>query len=242
MRYLITFSYDGSEFNGFESQPKYRTIENEINKVVTYINNKDTKIIASGRTDKGVHAIKQTAHVDIDICITEYKLKRAMNSLLPDDIHVIDACNVDNNFHARYMVKEKVYKYILNMGEYSPIDRKYIYQFNKKLDIDVMKEAIRSFIGKHDFKSFTPSKDKRKNYVREIYDASISVENDIVTFTFKGNGFIKYQIRNMVGLLIQIGLNKKDKDCIKEVLNNKNRSQGFRTAHPEGLYLVDVKY
>ena len=71
MRYLITFSYDGSEFNGFESQPKYRTIENEINKVVTYINNKDTKIIASGRTDKGVHAIKQTAHVDIDICITK---------------------------------------------------------------------------------------------------------------------------------------------------------------------------
>ena len=242
MRYLITFSYDGTNFHGFERQKKYRTIEDEINKVLTYINNKNTKIVASGRTDKHVHALKQTGHVDIDVNITEYKLKRAMNSLLPSDIHVINTKVVSNDFHARYMVLEKVYKYVLNMGEYNPIERDYVYQFNKELDVDLMKDAIKSFIGIHDFKSFTPNKDKRNNYVREIYDAKIDIDNNIVTFTFKGNGFIKYQIRNMVGLLIQIGAHKKDKNCIKEILENKNRSQGFRTAHPEGLYLVDVKY
>ncbi len=242
MRYLITFSYDGTNFHGFEKQIGYRTVEEEIEHVLKYINNKDTKIVASGRTDKGVHALKQTGHVDIDVSITEYKLKRAMNSLLPNDIHVINTKEVDKDFHARYMVKEKIYQYKLNMGEYNPCDRNYIYQFNKKLDVFLMKEAIKSFIGVHDFKSFTPSKDKRENYVREIKDAYIQVNNDIVIFTFIGNGFIKYQIRNMVGLLIQIGLYKKEKDCINKILDNKDRSQGFRTAHSEGLYLVDVKY
>lgn len=243
MRYLITFSYDGTDFHGFESQLKYRTVEDEINKVLKYINNnKNTKIVASGRTDKGVHALAQTGHVDINVKITEYKLKRAMNSLLPNDIHVIKTKIVTDDFHARYMVKEKVYKYKLNTGEFNPIERNYVYQLNKELDIDIMKEAIKDFIGVHDFKSFTPNKDFKENYVREIYSADIEKKNDIIIFTFKGNGFIKYQIRNMVGLLIQIGLHKKDKYCVKDILINKNRSQGFRTAHPEGLYLISVKY
>lgn len=243
MRYLIAFSYDGTNFNGFESQPKYRTIEDEINKVLRYINNdSNTHIIASGRTDKRVHAIRQVGHVDINVDITEYKLKRAMNSLLPSDIHVIETKIVDNDFHARYMAKEKEYKYLLNMGEYKPCDRNYIYQFNRKLDIEAMKKAIKYFIGIHDFKSFTPNKDKRENYEREILDAFINVNRDIVEFTFIGKGFIKYQVRNMVGLLIQIGLHKKDIESVSLILKNKDRSQGFRTAHPEGLYLVDVRY
>ena len=243
MRYLITFSYDGTNYHGYERQIGYKTIEDEINKVLTYINNgKNTKIVSSGRTDKGVHALGQTGHVDIDVLITEYKLKRAMNSLLPSDIHVINTKVVDDEFHARYMVKEKTYVYKLNMREYNPVERNYVYQFNKNLNINDMKDAIKEFIGVHDFKSFTPNKEKKDNYIREIYDASISIENNIIIFKFIGNGFIKYQIRNMVGLLIQIGLGKKDKDCIKKILEEKNRSQGFRTAHPEGLYLVSVKY
>ena len=242
MRYLITFSYDGTSYHGYERQIGYKTIEEELNKALTYINNKKTKIVSSGRTDKGVHALSQTGHVDIDVSITEYKLKRAMNSLLPNDIHVINTKIVDDNFHARYNVKEKKYEYKLNMGEYNPCERNYIYQFNKKLDIDKMKDAIKDFIGIHDFKSFTPNKEKKDNYVREIYDAKITVKNDVVTFTFVGNGFIKYQVRNMVGLLIQIGLGKKNKNCMEKIFNNKDRSEGFRTAHPEGLYLVSVKY
>lgn len=243
MRFLITFSYDGTNFNGFESQIGYRTIEDEINKVLKYINNdSSTHIVASGRTDKGVHANNQVGHVDINVNITEYKLKSAMNSLLPNDIHVKKVKLVDNDFHARYMVKEKVYIYKLNMGEYNPCERNYVYQFNKKLDIDSMNYAIKDFIGVHNFKSFTPNKDKKNNYEREIKDAYIEVNNDIVIFTFIGKGFIKYQVRNMVGLLIQIGLHKKDKTVVAEILNNQDRSQGFRTAHPEGLYLESVKY
>ncbi len=243
MRYLITFSYDGLNYHGLESQKGYKSIQAEMEKVLKFINNnQDTKLVSSGRTDKMVHAKMQTAHADIFVKITEDKLKRAMNSLLPSDIHVIKTEVVPDSFHARYMVKEKTYEYKLNMGEYNPIERNYVYQLGKKLDVLKMQRAIKSFIGCHDFKAFTPNKDKRNSYEREIYEAKIIEDKDILTFVFRGNGFIKYQVRNMVGLLIQIGLGNKTENCIFEILKNKNRSVGYRTAHPEGLYLVEVKY
>ena len=103
MRYLITFSYDGTNFNGYQKQDCFRTVEDELEKALKFINNnQDTLIFSSGRTDKGVHAICQKAHFDISVLITEYKLKRALNSNLPNDIHVIDAIKVNDNFHARY--------------------------------------------------------------------------------------------------------------------------------------------
>lgn len=242
MRFLITFSYDGSNFSGFSKQDNLRTVQGEMEQVLKFINNRETKIVASGRTDKGVHALMQVCHADIYVDITEYKLKCAMNSLLPSDIHVISTMIVDNDFHARYMVYEKVYEYKLNMGEYNPIERNYVYQFNKKLDVDKMLAASKCLIGIHDFKAFTPNKDVRNNYVREIRSIDIKKNLDIVTFTFRGNGFIKYQIRNMVGLLIQVGLHKKEVNDVKKILDSKNRSNGFRTSHPEGLYLKEVIY
>ncbi len=243
MRYLITFSYDGTNFNGYQKQKGYRTIEEEMEKALKIVNNnRDTPIVSSGRTDKGVHALCQKAHVDIDVLITPYKLKRALNSNLPSDIHVIDTNIVDNNFHARYMVSEKEYKYYLNMGEYDPIKRNYIYQYGKKLDVKKMIEAIKYFVGTHDFKSFTPTKDKHNNYIRTIIDANIEEKDNIIIFTFRGNGFIKYQIRNMVGYLIRVGEGIKNGDDIPLILDKKDRRFASITAHAEGLYLTDVKY
>lgn len=243
MRYLITFSYDGSEFSGYQRQNGLRTVQEEIEKALEFINDgKKTIINSSGRTDKGVHAICQKAHVDMDIDITEYHLKRALNSNLPKDIHVIKVESVDNSFHARYMVKEKEYKYYLNMGEYNPCMRKYIYQYNKNLDIKEMQKCIKYFLGTHNFKSFTPSKDKRENYVRTINYVDISVDKDIVCFTFRGNGFIKYQVRNMVGYLIKVGEGKKSSGDIPSILLSENRCMASITAHSEGLYLTDVIY
>ncbi len=243
MRYLITFSYDGSNFNGYQKQNGYRTIQDEMEQALKGINdNKSTLITSSGRTDKGVHALCQMAHVDIDVLITEYKLKRALNSNLPKDIHVISTKVVDDSFHARYMVKEKEYKYYLNMGEYDPIKRNYCFQYGKKLDVCKMKKAIKYFLGEHSFKSFTPNKDKRENYVRTINYASISQEGDILCFTFRGTGFIKYQIRNMVGYLIKVGEGKKNGDDIKDILLKEDRRYASITAHAEGLYLTNVKY
>ena len=243
MRYLITFSYDGTNFNGYQSQSGLRTIQEEIENALEGINDgKKTIITSSGRTDKGVHAICQKAHVDMSVNITPYKLMRALNSNLPSDIHVIKTEQVDNSFHARYMVKEKEYQYKLNIGEYNPCMRNLVYQYCKKLDIDAMKRAINYFIGTHNFKSFTPNKDKRENYVRTIKYANISLKDNIVTFTFRGNGFIKYQVRNMVGYLIRVGEGKKKGEDIPKILLSEDRRMASITAHPEGLYLTNVKY
>lgn len=243
MRYLITFSYDGTNFNGYQRQDGLRTVQEEMEKALKYINGGiDTSITASGRTDKGVHALCGKAHVDIDVKITPYKLMRAMNSNLPSDIHVIKTEIVDNSFHARYMVKEKEYQYKLNMGEYNPCERNLVYQYNKKLDIEKMKEAIKYFVGTHNFKSFTPNKDKRENYIRTINYVNIKEKDDIVTFTFRGNGFIKYQIRNMVGYLIKVGEGKKKGDDIPKILEHEDRRMASITAHAEGLYLTKVIY
>ena len=243
MRYLITFSYDGTGFSGYQKQGNLRTVQNELESALKYINNgKDTIVVSSGRTDKGVHALCGKAHVDIDVEITPYKLMRALNSNLPSDIHVIRTEIVSNDFHARYMVKEKEYQYKLNMGEYNPCERNLVYQYNKKLDIDKMREAIKYFVGTHNFKSFTPNKDKRENYVRTINYVNISEKDNILIFTFRGNGFIKYQIRNMVGYLIKVGENKKNGSDIPKILEDEDRRMASITAHSEGLYLTKVIY
>ncbi len=128
------------------------------------------------------------------------------------------------------------------MGEYNPLDRNYVYQYGKKLDVKAMKDAIKYFVGTHDFKSFTPTKDKRENYVRTINYVNIEEKNDILTFTFRGTGFIKYQIRNMVGYLIRVGEGKKKGDDIPKILAGKDRRMASITAHSEGLYLTNVIY
>lgn len=243
MRKKIIFSYDGSNFNGFQRQDGLRTIEDEVIKAVSYLNGKkETLIVASGRTDKGVHARYQVAHFDLDIEIPNYKIKMGLNSLLPDDIHVIDVIDVDDDFHARYMVKEKEYKYYLNMGEYEPVNRNYCYQYMKKLDVEKMIDASNIFIGKHDFRSFISGEDKRENSIRTIYNINIDKDNDILIFTFTGDGFMKYQVRNIVGALIEVGSLKKTKEDLIRIIDLKDRSKAGIMAPSCGLYLNNVKY
>ena len=243
MRYLIKFSYDGTNYSGFQKQKGLNTIEEKLEEALTKINNgKKTTITATGRTDKGVHALCQYGHTDIDVNITEKKLKRAMNSNLPDDIHVIETKEVDKDFHARYNVKEKEYKYYINLGEYNPLERNYVYQYNYTLDIDKMKEAIKYFEGEHDFRSFVTDNKEKENCVRTITYTNIEQKDNIITITFKGNGFLRYQVRNMVGLLIKIGENKISPDSVEKIIESKDRTKASKTAPAEGLYLTKVIY
>ncbi len=243
LRYLIRFSYDGSNFNGYQKQPNLRTVEGEFEKALYDINDhKDTKIVSSGRTDAGVHANNQCAHFDLTVTITNYKLKCALNSLLPNDIHVFDVENVDDNFHSRYMAKKKTYKYIINCGEYNPIERNYIYQYNKELNVDLMKESIKEYIGVYNFESFVSAEAIKESYVREIFDASITKDANKIIILFTGDGFMKYQVRNMVGVLIKIASGKYKKSYIKELFDSPSRNWNVFTAPPEGLYLENVEY
>ena len=243
MRYLIKFSYDGTNYSGFQKQKGLNTIEEKLEEALTKINNgKKTTITATGRTDKGVHALCQYGHADIDVNINEKKLKRAMNSNLPEDIHVIETKEVDNNFHARYNVKEKEYKYYINIGEYNPIERNYVYQYNYNLNIDNMKKAIRFFEGEHDFRALVTDNKEKENCVRTITYTNIELKDNKIIITFRGNGFLRYQVRNMVGLLIKIGENKISPDSVDKIIESKDRTKASKTAPSEGLYLTKVIY
>lgn len=244
MRYFIKFSYDGSRFSGFQCQEGLRTIQGVLESAAKKINNgKKTNVVASGRTDKGVHALCQTAHVDFDVAITPYQVKRAMNSNLPEDVHIIEAVEVDKDFHARFCVCEKTYQYRINMGEYNPLRRNYCYQHNYPLDVEEMKKAIQYFIGTHDFRAFVTENKEKRDCVRTIIEAKIEEDYDHeLVFTFRGNGFLRYQVRNMVGILIKVGTGKIKEYEVKEILESKVRGKNGTTARAEGLYLVSVEY
>lgn len=244
MRYKITFSYDGSKFNGYQKQKGIKnTIQGKIEDALKYINDgKTTKFTSSGRTDKGVSAYMQVGSADIDVKITPYKLKRALNSLLPDTIHIINTEEVSDDFHARYMVKEKTYIYKINTGEYNPIEKDYVCQLNKELNIDLLKEEIKDFIGTHDFSAFISNEDKKDTNIRTIKRASVNKQGDYVTISFTGNGFLKYQVRIMCGYLISVSLGKTEPGKINYHLNNPQKKVTTKTAVATGLYLKDVKY
>ncbi len=244
MRYKITFSYDGSNYLGYQEQPKLRTIQEQLNKALYEINNKQkTTVTSSGRTDKGVHALGQTAHIDLNINITPYKLKRAMNTLLPSDIHIIKTEEVNNEFHARYDTKYKTYKYLINTGEYNPINKNYQYQHNHKLNIKDMKKAIKYLKGTHDYRAFVTENVDKDNCVRTITKAKINkINKEEYEIVFTGTGFMKYQVRNMVGILLKVGTNKIKYNQVKEILESKTRGKYGSCAPAEGLYLVEVGY
>lgn len=243
MRYKIVFSYDGSKFNGYQKQKNNdNTIQGKIESALKYINDdKITKFTSSGRTDKGVSAYMQVGSCNLDVNITPYKLKRALNSLLPDTIHVINTEIVSEDFHPRYMVKEKTYIYKINMGEYNPIEKDYVNQLCKKIDISIIKKEINDFLGTHNFSSFCPNQDKKENTIRTIYKVSVEEKDDYLYISFTGNGFLKYMVRVMVGYLIDVSLGKHEQGRIKEHLEAKEKVT-TKTAVATGLYLKEVKY
>ena len=246
MKYFMTFSYDGTNFNGYQKQPKKRTIQKEIEDVLKQINdNKNVNIYSSGRTDAGVHAINQKAHFEMDINISPERLLRGMNSLLPEDIYVKNVDIVNDEFHARFDAIGKEYVYKINLGEYNPIERKYVYQYCKKLDLIAMERGLKYLEGDHNFKSFTKSDDDIEDYVRKISETSINRDNkDVnkIVITFVGTGFLRYMVRNMVGLLIDIGEGKRKPEDIIDILKLENRKFAGKTAPSCGLYLRNVFY
>lgn len=245
MRYLITFSYDGSKYKGYQKQPRVRTIQGEIEKVLKTISNEDIPIHASGRTDALVHALNQKAHFDLDVNIENENLLKAMNSLLPKDIYIKKIEEVSPDFHARFNVKAKEYIYIINTSEYNPLEKDYVYQHNKRLDIVEMQRALKYLEGTHNFKSFSKADEEKENFTRTIVQANLIREvKDVnkIIICFLGTGFLRYMVRNMVGVLIEIGEGKRKGEDIITILQGEDRKGAGITANPEGLYLKDVFY
>lgn len=242
MRYFIKFSYDGSCFNGFQRQPNQKTVQGTIEETLYPLTQKKVNLCASGRTDKNVHAKEQCAHFDLEKEIKEYNLKKYLNNSLKGEIYIKTIEKTTNSFHARYNVKEKIYSYYINTGIYSPISRNYIYQLCKKLNTTLMEEASKCLIGTHNFRAFCTDEKNKENCIRTIYNISIEQKNNIIKITFKGNGFLRKMIRNIIAILIEIGLEKQKPSYLKEILNKKKRTGNLKTIPGCGLYLEKVIY
>ena len=242
MRYLIRFSYDGACFSGFQRQNGLKTVQGVIEEVLTKLEGNKVDIHASGRTDKGVHAKCQCAHFDLRRYVKLYNLKSYLNSSFDGEIHVFDIEEVSSDFHARYDVKSKVYSYYINLGEFDPVSRNYVYQYCKELDVPLMREASLCLIGEHDFRSFCTDEKSKENCVRNIYSIDFEVVNNVLKITFVGNGFLRKMIRNIVALLIEVGSLRKDVSYVKEVLEGESRTGGLKSVLGCGLYLEKVNY
>ena len=246
MRYFMSFSYDGSKYNGYQKQPSTRTVQREIESALKKINsNKSVNISAAGRTDAGVHAYNQKAHFDLDTSVDCNNLRKSLNSLIPPDIYIKGIVNVDDDFHSRFNAKAKEYIYKINLGMYNPIEKDYIYQYNKKLDISEMERALKYIEGTHDFRSFTKIDEEKDDYVRTIVQTNLirEIKNvNLITISILGTGFMRYMVRNIVGLLIEIGEGKHKSEDIIKILEAKDRTKAGICAPACGLYLKDVYY
>lgn len=241
-RFLATIQYDGSKYSGYQKQPDQETIQSCLENVLTIINKKEVSVHGSGRTDAKVHALGQRIHFDLEVQMNCEQIKKAMNSLLPDDIYVKKVEEVESTFHARFDVQKKSYIYKINLGEYNPIEKDYVLQYNQMLNIEDMKKASTYLLGTRNFKAFTKVDEEKETYVRTIYEINFEKQDDILTIQFSGSGFLRYMIRNMVGTLIEIGEGKREVSSIQEILESENRVNAGKTAPACGLYLKEVIY
>ena len=234
MKYLLTISYDGSKFNGFQRQNNVRNIQGEIENSLSDFFNEKVVIKGAGRTDRGVHATSQKAHF-----VTNNRIKGLKSYLNKNlqDIKIKKIEKVNNDFHARHNVISK--RYIYKISQRKKDDSNY-YLINKgNLNISKMRECAKLFIGTHDYRNFVSG--ERDNYMSTIYNIRIIRMFKRIYIIFDGIGFYRYMIRNIVGALIQVSKNKVSIDEVNDMINC-NSDKRLNTALANGLYLVKIKY
>ena len=236
MRVTLILSYNGTHFLGSQLQKSSKnTVFGQLERVLHQLGIKE-KVIASGRTDKGVHASYQVAHVDLPPFWDDTaKLKQVLNEMLPSSIRVKKVYAVSDDFHARYSAKSRVYRYIIKTGASNPFETDFV-TFIEDIQFNTLKQNIKLFIGQHDFVNFMKTGSDTKSSVREIYKAFAYKYKDYIVLNFEANGFLRTQIRFMVGALLDLSAQQ-----IQEKLNN-TKNHKLKPAPANGLYLAKVKY
>ena len=238
----ITIQYNGKNYCGWQKQNNSPGIQGTIEKAIFDITGEEVKITGSGRTDAGVHALGQVANFKTNSQIPASRIPNALNAKLPKDISIVDAEEVDEDFHSRYSAKKKRYRYqIYNSPYRSPIYADTSYPVKYDLDIDKMKKEAKLFIGTHDFKGFMSSGSSVVDTIRTIYDIGVSKSEDLIIIEIEGNGFLYNMVRIIAGTLVDIGRGKIDTD-LSTIIESKSRSMAGHTAPAHGLFLKKVDY
>lgn len=239
MNFLIEISYDGSKFYGFQRLNEHLSVQKALEDALFKINKNEVLVKGAGRTDRGVHAYGQCVTFKLDVNIDEDGLMQALNSLLEPYIYVRNVKIVDEDVHARFSVKEKTYRYIINLGEYDPVKADYEYQCHYKLDISKMKDVAKLFLGVHDFHNFVSG--ERDDYTCIVHSIDFEEIDNKLHIVFKGKSFYRYMVRNLVGAMIEVARGKIDISVVEEMLNTDKEMTTF-TAPACGLYLEKIEY
>lgn len=240
-----TISYDGTNFSGYQIQPNQRTIQGELEKAIATVHKgKHVRVYSSGRTDTGVHAKAQTIHFTPEGYLINVDWKRALNSLLPDDIYVHEVEFVPEDFHVRFDAIAKEYRYfVVITDEHDVFKANYTHQINDNLDLDAILAGCQYFKGTHDFTTFSSAKATVKgSKVRTLYYVDCKQDGNQFEFIFRGDGFLYNMVRILVGALIDIGRGKIKPEEIPQLIEKKDRTIVGDTAPAQGLYLWKVFY
>ncbi len=244
MRILLTIEYDGTEYAGWQRQDNAMSVQQRIEEAVLAATGQTVAVVGAGRTDSGVHALAQCAHMDIDTTIPPEKLSYALNLVLPCDIRIKESRRVPDDFHARRNAHSKHYRYtIYNAQHDCAIDRHICAHVRLPLDVESMKAAASYIKGRHDFACFqaagsTPMKDT----VRTITELDVNRAGDYITIDVKGTGFLYNMVRIIAGTLIEVGAGRRSPASIACVIESKKRENAGATAAAKGLMLVSVNY
>ena len=243
MRILLTVSYQGTAYAGWQRQKNGPSVQEEIEKAIFAGTGQKIGITGASRTDAGVHALGQRAHFDIDTTIPPERMPFVLNRFLPRDIRVLSAGEVSPDFHARFCAKGKQYCYrIFNSRQGTALLRDFTYHVPVELDVPAMERAAQYLLGTHDFKAFCATGGSAKTTVRTIHEVSLKKEGEVITFRIRGNAFLYNMVRIIAGTLVYVGLHKLPENIIGEVLSGGKRVDLGITAPPQGLVLEKVFY
>jgi tRNA pseudouridine38-40 synthase len=242
--FKLIIEYDGTRYHGWQRQPNGPSIQQAIENALETMTRQKITLIGSGRTDAGVHALGQTANFKCVTRLAPGEIQKGLNSLLSGDIVIRRCETVHQEFHARYDVQSKRYRYwILNHPLPSAIGRQYSWWVRTPLDIPAMQEAADMIVGEHDFKAFEATGSPRGHTRRRVIQARWERQTrGRITFDITADGFLRYMVRNIVGTLVWVGLHKITPSRFQEVLTSMDRTQAGATAPARGLFLMEVSY
>lgn len=241
-RFKLTIEYEGTRYSGWQKQQNARTVQGELIKACEQIfMDGFVDLQGSGRTDSGVHAINQVAHLDADTMLSPHIIMMKLNDLLPYDINILDVEKVNKNFHARHSAKSRIYLYKISTRR-NAFEKNHIWWVKDKLDFQAMEKSAKLFSGMNDFLSFSDDDPEEKSTKVVIENIQLSQEGNLILIRITGSHFIWKMVRRIVGILIEAGRGKKSEKDILFYLNNKSSEPAKYTAPPSGLFLEKVIY
>ncbi|HUA21511.1 MAG TPA: tRNA pseudouridine(38-40) synthase TruA [Bryobacteraceae bacterium] len=245
-RIKIVVSYDGTDYHGWQVQPGLPTIQGTLENVIGEIEGRPVQVAGSGRTDAGVHAVAQVAAMSIENPIPLDNLRRAMNRLLPFDIRVASVEEAAPDFHPRFQAKAKTYEYRIFRGEVcSPFERRYVYHHPYPLNVEALTDAAGLLDGEHDFTAFAAADERDvlgASHVRTIFCSRLTVEGERMVYRVSGSGFLKHMVRNIVGVLLEVGKGNINRAGLLARLQPGCAIPPGPTAPARGLFLISVDY